>query len=82
MTTNLRLFRDANDVSVVTALVNRAVLALTGSSLGVISVILLVGHTGPGSSPGRHLQQMFGYVGLFISITLMLRVVVEVLRRH
>ena len=52
MTTNLRLFRDANDVSVVTALVNRAVLALTGSSLGVISVILLVGHTGPGSSPG------------------------------
>jgi ubiquinone biosynthesis protein len=41
-TTNLRLFSDPRDVSVITTLVNRAVLGLLGAALGVISVILLL----------------------------------------
>ena len=49
-TTNLRLFSDPHDVSVITGLVNRAVLGLLGSALGVMSVILL---PGPRLAPRR-----------------------------
>jgi ubiquinone biosynthesis protein len=78
-TTNLRLFSDLQDVSVITTLVNRAVLALLGSALGVISVILLLARGSPGIAGGVTVLQLLGYVGLFFSIALMLRVVVEIL---
>ncbi len=78
-TTNLRLFSDPQDVSVITTLVNRAVLALLGSALGVISVILLLAHGSPSIAGGVTVLQLLGYVGLFFSIALMFRVVVEIL---
>ena len=79
---NLRLFSDPRDVTVITTLVNRAVLSLLGSALGVISVIMLLPHAGPLVAPGVSLLQVFGYIGLFLSTTLILRVVVEILRSH
>lgn len=82
LTINVRWFSDANDVHVITGLVNRAVLGMVGAAVGVISVIMLVSHAGPQAVRGVTLLQLFGYVGLFISITLMLRVVVEVLRHR
>src|SRR6516165_4322036 len=79
-TTNLRLFSDRRDVQVVATLVNRAVLALIGAALGGMSVIMLVAHGSPAVARGISLLQLFGYVGLFLSVTLLLRVVLEVLR--
>jgi ubiquinone biosynthesis protein len=79
-TTNLRLFSDRHDVEVVATLVNRAVLALIGAALGGMSVIMLLAHGSPAVARGISLLQLFGYVGLFLSMTLLLRVVLEVLR--
>ena len=83
-TTNLRLFSDPRDITVVTTLVNRAVLGLVGSALVVISVIMLLAPGDPGISKGITVLQLFGYIGLFFSVTLILRVVIEILRplRH
>src|SRR6516165_8422860 len=81
-TTNLRLFSDPRDITVVTTLVNRAVLGLVGSALGVISVIMLLAPGDPGTSKGITVLQLFGYIGLFFSVTLILRVVIEILRPH
>ena len=83
LTTNLRLFSDPRDVAVVTTLVNRAVLGLLGAALGLMSVISLLAGSGPGVSRGITVLQLFGYIALFLSITLILRVVLEILRpRH
>lgn len=46
-TTNLRLFSDPRDITVITTLVNRAVLGLLGSALGVMSVITLLARSSP-----------------------------------
>jgi ubiquinone biosynthesis protein len=67
-------------VSVVTSLVNRAVLGLTGSALGLMSVILLLAHGSPSIGAGITVLQLSGYIGLFLSITVMLRVIVGILR--
>ena len=78
-TTNLRLFSDPHDVSVITTLVNRAVLGLLGAALGVISVILLLAPRSPLITAGLTLLQLLGYTGLFLAITLILRVVLEII---
>jgi ubiquinone biosynthesis protein len=72
------LFGDEHDVRVVTKLVNRAVLALLGSVLGVLSVILLGIDNSPPFAPGTSLFQFFGYFGLFCATVLILRVIVAV----
>ena len=79
-TIGLRLFSDSRDISVITTLVNRAVLGLLGAALGVMSVIMLLARSSPGISPGITVLQLFGYIGLFLSTTLILRVVLEILR--
>jgi len=78
-TTSLRLFSDPHDVSVITSLVNRAVLGLLGSALGVMSVILLLAPGSPRIATGITVLHLFGYVGLFLAVTLILRVVLEIL---
>jgi ubiquinone biosynthesis protein len=80
LTTNLRLFSDPRDVSVVTTLVNRAVLGLLGAALGVMSVLLLQVRASPAITKGTSTLQLFGYVGLFLSVTLILRVAIDILR--
>jgi hypothetical protein len=64
------------------SLVKRAVLGLLGSALGVMSVIMLLARTSPGISRGITVPQLSGYIGLFLSITLILRVILEILRPH
>ena len=78
-TTSLRLFSDPHDVSVITTLVNRAVLGLLGAALGVISVILLLAPGSPRIARGLTLLQLLGYTGLFLAVTLILRVVLEII---
>jgi ubiquinone biosynthesis protein len=79
LTTNLRLFSDPRDILVISMLVNRAVLAFVGSALGLMSVLMLQGRAGPSITPGVTTLQLFGYIGLFLSITLILRVVIDIL---
>jgi ubiquinone biosynthesis protein len=78
-TINQRLFSDPRDVSVVTSLVNRALLGLLGSALGVMSVILLLAPGSPRIVKGLTLVELLGYIGLFLSITLIFRVVLDIL---
>jgi hypothetical protein len=82
LTTNLWLFSDPRDVAVVTTLVNRAVLGLLGAALGMMSVISLLAQGGPGICRGLTVLQLFGCIALFLSITLILRDILEILRPH
>jgi ubiquinone biosynthesis protein len=77
---NMSLFRDAEDVRVMTRLVNRVVLAFLGGVVGVISVVLLGVSDGPPFTGDTSLYEFFGYFGLFCSTVLVLRVLVAVLR--
>ena len=45
-----------------------------------MSVLLLQARAGPAITKGTTTLQLFGYVGLFLSITLILRVVIDILR--
>jgi ubiquinone biosynthesis protein len=77
-TTRLRLFGDEHDVSVITELVHRAVLSLIGSALGVISGFLLVAGGSPTITTGLSLLHLLGYIGLFLGVILLSRVVLEI----
>jgi ubiquinone biosynthesis protein len=73
---NVRLFADRRDVRVVNDLVNRALLAFISVAVGLISVQLL---DGAATRPLDALT-LLGYVGLVVSVVLVLRTLVEVLR--
>jgi ubiquinone biosynthesis protein len=74
------LFADEGDVRVLTQLINRAVLALVGCVVGILSVILLGTQGGPAFTGDTTLFQFFGYFGLFCASVLIMRVLVAVLR--
>jgi len=80
LTSRVSLFSDDHDVRVITMLVNRIVLAFTGGVLGILSVVLLGMSGGPLLSGTTSLFRFFGYIGLFLSMVLILRVLVSVLR--
>jgi ubiquinone biosynthesis protein len=73
------LFSDERDVSVITTLVNRAVLAVLAAALGLGSVLLL-----DGRAPGTEItvDEVLGYTGLGIASVLTLRIVAGVVREH
>ncbi len=73
------LFSDAEDVRVVTRLVNRFILAFVGTVGGIISVIFIGTQGGPPFTGDTSLFQFFGYFGLFWCLVLVLRVVVAIL---
>jgi ubiquinone biosynthesis protein len=74
------LFTDDRDVAVVTRLVNRVVLGLLGGLVALVSVGLLAVPGGPQLTRATSLLDLFGYLGLFLAIVLILRVVMAVLR--
>ena len=74
------LFSTAEDVRVVTLLVNRVLLAFLGAFVGVISVVLLGIRGGPDFAGQTSLYEFFGYFGLFCSTVLVMRVLVAILR--
>jgi ubiquinone biosynthesis protein len=75
----ISLLSDEDDVRAVTRLVNRGILALIGSVVGVLSVMLLGTPGGPPFTGDTSLFQFFGYFGLFCASVLILRVIVAVL---
>ena len=77
---SVSLFADERDVRVVTLLANRFILALAGGAVGIVSVLLISIHGGPGFAGNTSLFRFFGYFGLFCSTVLIMRVLVAVLR--
>jgi ubiquinone biosynthesis protein len=77
---HVSLFSDDRDVAVVTRLVNRVVLGLLGGMVALVSVGLLAVPGGPQLTRATSLLDLFGYMGLFLAVVLILRVVMAVLR--
>ncbi len=81
LTTRVRLFGDHEDVRVVERLVNRVVLTALALGAGLLSVLMLGTSAGPllaGSD--LRLLEVLGWLGLFASTVLLLRVLLAVLR--
>jgi ubiquinone biosynthesis protein len=76
----LSLFTAESDTAFVAKMVNRGVLALIGTVLGVIGALLVVSTGGPAFVGDVSLLNFFGYLGLFGAVVLMLRVVAAVVR--
>jgi ubiquinone biosynthesis protein len=74
------LFSTRNDVDTVTRLVNRVVLAGVGVGIAIVAVVLLSIAGGPHLKSGLRLYPILGYIGLIVSVTFILRVVVAVMR--
>jgi ubiquinone biosynthesis protein len=73
------LLSEDEDVRTLTRLVNRGVLAVLGSVVGLLSVMLLGTPGGPPFTGDTSLFQFFGYFGLFCASVLILRVIVAIL---
>ena len=80
LTASMRVLANESDRRFVGALVGRAVLAFLGATLGIMSVMLIGTHGGPTFFPGTSLFHVLGYVGLFFSTVLILRVVIAISR--
>ena len=86
MSVAVRLLADHRDRQFVSSMVGRAVLAFLGAAFGIISVMLIGVRGGPLLVPaaartgGTSLFHAFGYVGLFFSLVLILRVVITIAR--
>ena len=80
LTTSMRILANESDRQFVGALAGRAVLAFLGATLGIMSVMLIGTRGGPTFFPGTSLFHVLGYVGLFFSTVLILRVVIAISR--
>jgi ubiquinone biosynthesis protein len=76
----MRVLADESDRRFIGALIGRAVLAFLGATLGIMSVMLIGTRGGPTFFPGTSLFHLLGYVGLFFSTVLILRVVIAISR--
>jgi ubiquinone biosynthesis protein len=79
--TRLSLLSEPEDVRVARSMVNRLVTGLVGSALALTSAVLLVAPSSPGPS-GLGLVNILGGIGLFFSVLLLLRLVVQMLRER
>jgi ubiquinone biosynthesis protein len=79
--TRVSLFSEAEDVRVVRGMVNRLVTGLVGSALALSSSILLTIQAPPGPG-GLNVLHVLGGIGLFFSLLLLLRLVVQILRER
>jgi len=86
LTTSVRLLADHRDRQFVATMAGRAVLAFLGAAFGIISAMLIGVRGGPLLVPaaagtgGTSLFHVFGYVGLFFSLVLTLRVLIAITR--
>jgi ubiquinone biosynthesis protein len=80
LSVNVRLFADARDERLISTLVSRAILALLGAAIGLMSVLLLAASGGPMLIAPISLFQALGYLGLCVSLVLILRVITALVR--
>ncbi|WP_208027213.1 ABC1 kinase family protein [Rhabdothermincola sediminis] len=78
--TRTSLFSRDDDVRFVAKMVNRVVLAFAGGVLGIVSAVLLSTSNGPAFADQVTLLNFFGYLGLFGSVVLLLRVTAAIVR--
>jgi ubiquinone biosynthesis protein len=78
----VRMFTDPHDVSVLSRLINRGVLAFIGATLGVVSTMLIQIDSTITVTSNIGLLEILGYVGLFFGSILIMRVVLEILRER
>ncbi|WP_245679482.1 ABC1 kinase family protein [Actinomadura hibisca] len=77
---NVRLFADADDRRLVTALLHQTLLTVLGAT-AVLAGVLLLGTTGgPAVTPSAGLYQVFGYTMFGIGSVLVLRVLFTIFR--
>lgn len=76
LSASVRVLADRRDTRFLAGLVDRAVLAF----LGVMSVLLIGTKAGAAITASLSTLQLFGYLGLFISVVLILRVIVAIAR--
>ena len=82
----MRLLADYRDRHFVATMAGRAVLAFLGAASGIISVMLIGVRGGPLLTPaaagtgGTSLFHVLGYVGLFLGLVLILRVIIAITR--
>jgi ubiquinone biosynthesis protein len=79
--TRVSLLSEPEDVRVARGMVNRVVTGLVGSALALSSSILLTAPSPPGPG-GLGLLSLLGGIGLFFSVLLLLRLVVQILRER
>jgi ubiquinone biosynthesis protein len=79
--TRLSLLSEPEDVRMARSMANRLVMGLVGSAMALSSSILLVTPSPPGPS-GLGLINILGGIGLFVSVLLLLRLVVQILRER
>jgi ubiquinone biosynthesis protein len=82
--TRVSLLSEPEDVRVARGLVNRMVTGLVGSAMALSSAILLTSGSarGAGLVSGVGLVSVLGGIGLFFSLLLLLRLVVQILRER
>ena len=80
LTARISMFGDERNEQVITKLVNRVVMALIASSLGVGSVLLIGTHAGPHLGSSLSILSVLGYVGLASASILAMRVIASVVR--
>ena len=86
LTTSVRLLADHRDRHFVRSMMGRAVLAFLGAAFGITSVMLIGVRGGPLLVPaaagtgGTSLFHVLGYIGLFFSLILILRVIIAITR--
>jgi hypothetical protein len=76
----ISLFSTASDVETVTRLVNRFILSGLGVGVGILGVALLATDAGPVLQSGIRLYSLMGGLALLVSLVLILRVTVAVMR--
>ncbi len=81
LTARIRWLSDPTDVAVAERLLNRAVLTVLALGIGLISVLMLSIDAGPElAGTSVQLPEVLGWLGLFASTVLMLRVLLQLLR--
>jgi ubiquinone biosynthesis protein len=80
LTTRVAVFADPHEQRLLTRLVDRAVLALVASAVGIGSVLLLDVQAGPRLGSTISINEVLGYFGLTTSAVLVLRVVAGIIR--
>ena len=76
--TRLSFLSEPEDVRVARGMANRLVIGLVGSALALSSSVLLVAP----SPVGPGLLNILGGIGMFFSVLLLLRLVVQILRER
>ena len=79
--TRVSLLSEPEDVRVLRDMVNRGVTGVIASALALTSAILVTADTSPGPG-GVSLMEVLGGVGLFVSVLILLRLIVQILREH